>query len=307
MSPGLLSAVTRPEGLEWMGEWSMPVLSVGGIAVVAALYARGVRMARDKHPSHPWPRGRSMAFGVGLGLLLVAAVSPIGAYENALFSVHMAQHMLMTMVAAPLLMAAAPVTLAIRASSPGFRRQVLLPFLRSKPVAVLTNPIVAWSLFAVVLWGSHFTALFDAALRNEWVHELEHLLYLATACLFWWPVLGVDPSRWKLAYPARILYVFLAMPLMALLGMVLTSAAEPLYPTYAEVASAWGIDALADQRLAAFIMWAPSEVIALCVLLVVAGRWLRSEEEKAKLEDARLDRQPRTSSSTAIDAKSSPR
>lgn len=248
-----------------------------------------------------------MAFGAGLGLLLIAAVSPIGAYENAFFSVHMAQHMLMTMVAAPLLMAAAPVTLAIRASSPGFRRQVLLPFLRSKPVAILTNPIVAWLLFAVVLWGSHFTALFDAALRNEWIHEFEHLLYLATACLFWWPVLGVDPSRWKLAYPARILYVFLAMPLMALLGMVLTSAPEPLYPTYADVASAWGIDALADQRLAAFIMWAPSEVIALCVLLVVAGRWLRSEEEKARLEDARLDRQPRTSSSTAIDAKSSPR
>lgn len=297
----------RPSGLEWLDDWSLPVLGVGMICVAAALYVRGVRTVRQRTPAHTWPRGRSVPFGVGIGLLLVAAVTPIGTYEDALFSVHMVQHMLITMVAAPLLMAGAPVTLAIRAVPPSFRRRYLLPFLRSKPVVAITHPAVAWLLFAAILWGSHFTPVFDAALTNEWLHELEHAVYLTTACLFWWPVLGIDPSRWRLPYAARVFYVFLAMPLMALLGMVLTAASEPLYPTYAAVAAAWGVDALADQRLAAFVMWVPSEIIALSVLLVVASRWMRSEEEKARRTDMRLDRQRNTSTSSAIEAKSNPR
>lgn len=305
----------RPSGLEWLDDWSLPVITVGAICVAAALYVRGVRTVRERTPTHTWPRGRSASFATGIALLLVAAVTPIGTYEDTLFSVHMVQHMLITMIAAPLLMAGAPVTLAIRASPPPFRRRILLPVLRSKPVAVLTNPVTAWLLFAAILWGSHFTPVFDAALTNEWLHELEHAVYLTTACLFWWPVLGVDPSRWRLPYPARVLYLFLAMPLMALLGMVLTSAPTPLYPTYASTAAAWGIDALADQRLAAFVMWAPSEVITLTVLLVVVSRWMRSEEAKARILDTRLERerststslQRRTSTSKAIDAKSSPR
>jgi putative membrane protein len=311
--------VPRPNGLEWIGQWSVPVLTVGMIAVAAALYVRGVRSVRDRTPGTPWPKGRSVAFGVGLALLFVAAVSPIGTYEDALFSVHMVQHLLIVMIAAPLLMAAAPVTLAIRASTPGFRRKVLLPFLRSKPVEFLTNPVVAWLLFASVLWGAHFTPLFDAALRNDWWHEFEHALFLGSACLFWWAVLGVDPSRWKLPYPAKVLYLFLAMPLMAFLGMVILEASEPLYPTYAATARVWGIDALADQHLAAFLMWVPSGLITLTVMLVVVGRWMRSEEERAKLVDARLDRieaekkkqagvdQPSRRTSTAIEAKTSPR
>ena len=121
-------------------------------------------------------------------------------------------------------MLGAPITLVLRASTPAVRRRWVLPVLHSRVVRVIGHPLVAWLLFTAVMWGSHLTPLFDAALENEWLHDVEHLLYLAVGLLFWWPVVGLDPSPYRMSYPARFLYLFLQMPQNTFLALTIYSA-----------------------------------------------------------------------------------
>src|SRR5690606_37446088 len=130
----------------------------------------------------------------------------------ALFSVHMWQHILLTMIGVPLLLLVMPITLAMRVARPSTRKDVLLPILHSRAMKVLTFPVLTWIIFAATMWGSHFSPLFNAALENEWLHRLEHLWYISAAFLFWWPVIGTDFSPWRMNHPMRLLYLFLQMP-----------------------------------------------------------------------------------------------
>jgi putative copper resistance protein D len=199
----------------------------------------------------------------------------------------MVQHLLLTMVAAPLLLLGAPVTLALQAW-PGRPRRWLLATLRSAPARVLGNPLVAWALFFVVLWGIHFTSLYEAALRNDGVHALEHIALLVTALLFWMPIVRADPVTSALSYPARILYLFVAMPAMAFLGLTIVTSRHVLYPAYAQ---ADGVaQALADQRAAGAIMWAGTMILIVPALGLVLLDWMRAEEREAARVDARLER-----------------
>ena len=151
---------------------------------------------------------------------------------------------------------------------------------------MITQPVVAWALFFGVLWGVHLTGFYDAALRNEGIHALEHVLLLATAVLFWMPIVRADPSPSALSYPARILYLFVAMPAMAFLGLVLVSADEPLYGTYAQFEGT--ARAIADQQVAGGIMWAGTMVLIVPALAFVLLDWMRADEREARRADARL-------------------
>ena len=175
-------------------------------------------------------RGRTALAESVFALSVEALLSPVDRYATVNFSTHMLQHLLLVMGAAPLFALGAPITLALRAARPGTRKNVLLPILRSRPVSLLTHPIVAWLLFAVVMYASHFSGLYNLALAHEWVHAGEHLLYLLTGVLFWWPVVGLDPAPHKLSHPARLLYLVAAMPLEAFLAVALLSARP--YPAY---------------------------------------------------------------------------
>ncbi len=268
-------------------EWSLPPEVVAGMLLAAGLYMWGARRVADAHPRHPWPWARLVCFLFGLGAVYLALGSPVERYDTTLFWVHMVQHLLLISVAAPLLMLGAPVTLAVRAASPRWRRRILR-LLRSWPVRVLTFPVVTWGLYAAVLWGTHFTPIFDAAVRDPALHQGEHALYLLAACLWWWPVVGLDPGRWKLAYPARMLYVFVAMPFMTFLGLALYGADRVLYPAYTEVARDWGPSPLADQKAGAALMWVTGDVVALVVILVLFGAWMREEARKGERLDAAL-------------------
>lgn len=272
--------------------WSLPWLPVIGILVAAGLYMRGVRVVDSAHPRHPIPASRRNCFLAGLLVLYVAVGSPIAVYDTSLFWVHMIQHLLILNVAAPLLMLGGPITVWIRASSPRTRRRVVLPLLRSRPVAILTFPITCWILLGpLVLYATHFTPMFDAALRLNWVHEIEHALYLFASCLFWWPVVGRDPSRWKLSYPAKLLYLFTAMPALTFLGLALMNSNQVIYPTYAAaaVARGWGLSAIDDQKLAGFIMWVPGSMFVLVAILWTAAQWMRAEERAGERIDRVLD------------------
>src|SRR5690606_32494929 len=132
-------------------------------------------------------------------------------------------------VAAPLLLAGAPITLALRAASPAWRSR-LLAVLHSPVIRAVSFPVVAWVLFAATNWAWHYSTLYNDALENELLHYLQHANFLAVALLFWWPVIGADPSPWRMPHPVRLLYLFLAMPQQSFLGVSLLQAPTTLYP-----------------------------------------------------------------------------
>jgi putative copper resistance protein D len=274
----------------WPGvllEWSLDPLAVAGVGVVAMVYWTAVRQVAVAHPANPHPRHRSWTFAAGLVAIGLALMSPIEAYEGQLFSVHMVQHMLLELVAAPLLLAGAPITLALRAATPAWRRR-LLAVLQSRVIHALSFPVVAWILFAAVNWGWHFSVLYDEALENQLLHYLQHATFLGAALLFWWPVVGADPSPWRLPHPVRILYVFLAMPQNSFLGVALMSAGTVLYPHYVTNVRDWGPTPLEDQQLGGILMWVVGDVAFLAAMAVVVVMWMRHEDRRTMRLDARL-------------------
>ncbi len=274
--PGLLFA--------WRFE---PLVALGlGVALVTWLLL--ARRVAGRHPVRPHPRWRSAAFVGGLVVIGVALTSPIETYEGQLFSVHMLQHMLLQLVAAPLLLIGAPMTLLLRAAAPPLRRR-LMGLLHSRIVAVVSFPLLAWVLFAAVNWGWHFSDLYDQALENPWLHDLQHATFLAAALLFWLPVIGADPARWRLPHPVRLFYLFLAMPQNSFLGVALMGAPAVLYPHYLTSARNWGPSPLVDQNVGGMLMWVGGDVVFLVAMGLVVAAWVRAEDRRTAREDARLD------------------
>ena len=281
-------AVPEPTFPAVLFEWRFEpgVLAAVGIAALGWLVVR--RQVARAHPAHPPSGWRDAAFLGGLATLLVALTSPIEAYEGQLFSVHMTQHILIELVAAPLLLLGAPATLALRAASPSVRR-TLLTILHSRAVAVVSFPLLAWILFAAVNWGWHFSSLYDQALETPWLHDVQHLTFLGAALLFWWPVVGADPARWRLPHPVRLFYLFLAMPQNSFLGIALMSAPPSLYPHYLLNARTWGPTPAVDQSVGGMLMWVGGDVVFLLAMGLVVAAWVRAEDRRTAREDARED------------------
>jgi cytochrome c oxidase assembly factor CtaG len=267
--------------------WRFDPPAIAGLLLAAAAYAWAVRRINREHPASRQPPYRSWLFFGGLAVIGVAILSPIEAYEGALFSVHMVQHMLLELVAAPLLLAGAPITLALRAATPPVRRR-LLAILQSRLVHAISFPVVAWVLFAAVNWGWHFSVLYDQALENQTLHYFQHGTFLGAALLFWWPVVGADPSPWRIPHPVRILYLFLAMPQNSFLGVALLSASNVLYPHYLTNGRDWGLSPLEDQALGGTIMWVVGDVFFLAGMMLVAWLWMRHEDRRTERLDRRL-------------------
>ena len=284
-------AAGPPDAAMLLTGWSfdievwLPVLLAGWGYLVL------VRSVNRAHPANPVPRRRVWCWFAGLAVLLVATQSVIGAYDTTLFTVHMAQHLLLTMLAAPLLLLGAPVTLLLRAASPEVRRDVILPVLHSRLVRIVSHPIVAWTQFAVILWASHFTGLFDAALEDPLIHVLEHVLFLGSALLFWWPVVGVDPAPRRLSHPLRVGYLIVGMPFMSFLGLAIFSATAVLYPHYATLSRDWGQAPLVDQQWAAGLMWFVGDLVFFLAVVFAVAAWLRAEDAEGRRIDSILDRQ----------------
>jgi putative copper resistance protein D len=166
---------------------------------------------------------------------------------------------------------------------------VLLPVLHSRIVRVLSFPVVAWAVFAGVMWASHFSPLFDAALEDPLVHELEHALYLGAGLLFWWPAVAADPSPWRMTHPVRAMYVFLQMPQNTFLAVALLSAPAPLYEHYVTLARPWGPTPLEDQQAAAGIMWFVGDLLFLLPIMAIVAAWMRHEDRRTAHADRQAD------------------
>ena len=256
-------------------------------AGVMALYVAGVRRRNRSHPLSPLPRYRPIAFGAGVLTVAVALGFPLDAYANMFFAAHMAQHLLLTMVAAPLLLLGTPVVLA-RQTAPLVFQRVVASAVHSPILRGMLFPAVTWGTLTAVLWGSHYSSLYEAALENPAVHTLEHALYLGAALLFWFPVVALEPSPWRMGYPLRVLYLFAAAPLNAFLGMSLYQSARPLYPHYAILARLRGTSPLADQQAGGVIMWIVGGLLLVVAILGVAASWAHHDARVARHADAKL-------------------
>jgi cytochrome c oxidase assembly factor CtaG len=248
-----------------------------------------VRRIDRRHPHNPVPPLRAISFLLGLAAIALALQSGVERYDTTLFSIHMVQHLLLLLVAPPLLLLGAPVTVLLRVASPWLRRRVILPILHSWPFRFVSHPVVAWVGFTVVMWVTHFSPLFNIALDNPGVHQLEHGLFLASALLFWFPVVGADPAPNRLGYPARIMYVLLQMPPSSFLAMSILFAGQPLYEHYVELGTVYGLTPLADQDTAAGIMWLSTDLILIGAILFVIGVWMRHDEKRTAEVERRID------------------
>jgi putative membrane protein len=278
-----------PDALNLVFGWSIEPAVVLVLGAAAIAWIGIVRRIDQEHPTHPVPRRRSAAFLAGLAVIAVALMSGIDAYDTTLFSVHMVQHVLLTLVAAPLIALGAPITTTLRASSAEVRRRVLLPILHSRVMRVLSFPVVAWIVFAATMWGTHFSPLFDASLENPFVHDLEHALYLGAALLFWWPAVGLDPSPWRMTHPVRVMYVFLQMPQNTFLAVTILSSTVPLYHHYATLVRSWGPSVLEDQAWAGGLMWIGGDLLFIAALAGILAGWMAHERRQEATLDRRLD------------------
>ncbi|MGH2544859.1 MAG: cytochrome c oxidase assembly protein [Ardenticatenaceae bacterium] len=261
-----------------MRSWSWNPVILVGLLLAAASYAFGFyylhRHGRLQgliqrgliRQRQPW------LFVAGLAALVIALLSPIDTLANMLFLAHMVQHVLLMMVAPPLLLLGLP--------SPLVRLFILETRVRGILERV-TNPVAGYLLFNANLWLWHFPPAYEAALRNELIHDLEHALFFYTAILFWWRV--IEPTggwfplwRWP---PAKWLYLIVAAPPTYLLGSILWSSSTVFYPYYTQVPRLWGLSALADQQAGGFIMWIQGWMYVMLSLLVFF-LWYEPEKEQ---------------------------
>jgi cytochrome c oxidase assembly factor CtaG len=269
--------------------WSFDPLVWLPAIVALLLWRSGAGRVARAHPAKPVARHRSVSWTIGVLVVVAALDSGIERYDTTLFSVHMVQHLLLTVVAPLFLLYAGPMTLLLQASSAETRRRWILPVLHSRVVRFFAFPVVSWIIFAAVMWGSHFSPLFELALEDEWMHRLEHALFLGAALLFWWPVIGPDPSPWRMTPAVKILYVGLQMPQNTFLGLAIYMATVPLYSHYVTTPRSWGPTPLEDQQVAGGIMWLGGDAAFLTVVILLVVAWMRYEDRRSVGEDRRLE------------------
>ena len=270
------------------------------LVVAGAVYLYGVHRLRRR--GDDWPRGRTVAFLVGgLGSIAAVSVTGIEAYDTSLLSVHMVQHMVLSMVGPIFLALGAPVTLALR-TLPAANRKLLLAVLHSRFAQVLTFPLVAFGIFVANPFVLYFTGLYRATLEHAWLHEFIHVHFIVTGCLFFWPLLGLDPlpNRWP--YPARALLMVLSVPFHTVLGLTIMQSRTLLGGDwYPSLNLAWS-NPWNDQVVAGGILWAGGEIVSVTMLGILVLQWIKQSEREAKRIDRALDRQEAEDQRTAATA-----
>jgi putative membrane protein len=271
-----------------VGAWNPEPAVLLGLAAAATAYHRGLRRLWRAGPRVVTGR-QAAAFAAGLAAVALALVSPLDALAAGRFAAHMVQHMVLVMVAAPLLVLGAPGLPLLLALPPGWRRR--LSRLGGHAAAggawrLLTRPPVAWGVHVGALWLWHLPGPYQAALASEPVHAAEHASFLASATLFWW--VGLSPGRrGRLAPGFAALYLFAAALQGSALGALLVLAPAPLYPLQAAASAPLGVAPLADQQLAGLVMWVPADLVYLGSAAALFTRWLLAlDREQPRQEQA---------------------
>jgi cytochrome c oxidase assembly factor CtaG len=281
-------------------QWEFAPIVTAGVAVLAGLYLVGVLRVRRDHPARPWPWLRTLAFMAGLATIVLATQSSIGAYDDVLFSVHMIQHLMLIMIAPVLLVAGRPVMLLLHASRNPVHRWTM-QVVRSRVVTALTCPPVAAGIYGATIVGTHLTSFMNVVLLHQNVHDGEHLLYLVAGYLYFLPVLGSEPIKWKMSFPTRFVLLALSMPFDTFVGVVLLETNHEPFSAYAHTGRTWGPSLLSDLHLGGPIMWVGGDgimfVLVVCVFMVflrdrrahaTMGEWLENARRQSFADSTAL-------------------
>jgi putative membrane protein len=262
-------------------------LATLGIFAAAALYIVGARRLHRRGDA--WGAGRTALFLLGLLLILLVTSSGLEAYDTSLLSVHMVQHMVMSMLAPIFLALGAPVTLALR-TLPAGARSVLLKVLHSPVARFFAFPVVSFGLYVASPFALYFSDLYRLTMQHSLLHQLVHIHLVAVGCLFFWPLIGLDPLPGRTSYPLRALLMFLSTPFHTVLGLTVMQSSDLIGGDwYPSLGLDW-TDPFADQRLAGGILWAGGEFVAVAMLLALVVQWMRESEREARRIDRALDR-----------------
>jgi cytochrome c oxidase assembly factor CtaG/cytochrome c2 len=273
--------------------WDAAVLAL--LTLGAVLYAVGSRRLEGRlrasraeagpaSPATKMRRLESAAFWAGWATLVAGVAPPLDGAASATFSAHMAQHELLMLVGAPLMVAGRPVVPWLWAL--GGARFAAAAVLQNRGTASIwqwaTLPVTAWVLHAAAIWIWHAPMFYEAAVRHEALHAVQHATFVGTAVLFWWGLLYGRYGR--AAYGAAVLYVFTTAIHTGALGALFTFAALPMYPLYVERAAALGIDAVTDQQLAGLYMWVPAGVVLTVFGLALFMAWLAESDRSQRAQ-----------------------
>ena len=261
-------------------DWTWPPFIVVPLSVAAVTYFTGI-------VKMPWNRTtaklfswRTICFTLGLASLVIALDSPIHALGEQLFWVHMTQHEILMLVSAPLLVMGEPLLPFLWALSPAWRQRaanVMHSQTVKKGWTLISAPLSAWLLSAFAVWIWHAPWLFDQTLHSDLIHAAQHTSFLATALLFWWPLVKRTSA---LNYGAGVAYVFTTILHTSVLGALLTFSQHPWYSAYVTTAPVWGLSALEDQQVGGLIMWIPAGTLLLIVALVLLVKWINDSQSR---------------------------
>jgi putative copper resistance protein D len=284
-----------PTAARLLFDWRFDLIFGTAALVFAAVYVGAVLRLRRRGDN--WPVGRTVAWLLGCLTLLLATSSGLGRYMPAMFSMHMIAHMLLSMLIPILLVLGAPVTLALRAlpaaghDEPPGMREWLLAALHSRVSRFFTNPIVAAVIFVTGFYGLYFSSIFDAVVGSHFGHVAMNVHFLLSGYLFYWVVIGVDPTPRPISPLAKLAVVFGSLPLHAFFGVLLMGMHNVLGEFfYRSLQLSWHTDLFGDQRLGGGIAWAAGEIPLLIVMIALLVQWTRSEQRAAKRFDRAEDR-----------------
>ncbi len=267
--------------------WQFAPIVTAFTALLAVAYVWGAFRVRRRHPRRPWPWRHTIPFLLGLLVINVATQSGVGTYDDTLFWVHMIQHLMLLMIAPPLLVAGQPVTLLLHASRNPLHTGVK-KLVRSRPVQWVTWPGFVVAAYAATIVGTHLTDFMNLVTEHEWVHESEHVLYLVVGYLYFLPLVGREPIKWRVSYPVKLFLLFIAMPVDAFTGVVLGSyQTDPFVPMEPR---SWGPSAVNDLHEGGAVMWIGGAAIMFVVIMVTFFQWTRETRPSVSmgwLESAR--------------------
>jgi putative membrane protein len=253
-------------------EWSPPLFLTLSMLLVAAVYARGWFLIRKTRRSQ-FPSWRLCCFLLGIGILWISIASPLDGFADALLSAHMVEHLLLMSFVPPLVLLGQPVVPLLRGLPRSFTRSILGPFIRLRSLRRLTHwlttPLVAWIAMNLTFLVWHIPAAYDFALGNERVHDFEHLCFLGTAILFWWPLLRPWPWRSASLGWFTLPYLVFADIVNTILSAFLAFCERPVYSYYLREPNAFGIAPLADQRAGAAAMWVIGSIVFLVPAVII--------------------------------------
>lgn len=271
---------------EFLSVSELDLFLAANLVIASVAYVVGIRRSR-RMSGMRWPVRHTICFFSGIALLASVYLGPMAAWQHTFFWVHMTQHLVVTMAAAPLLVLGEPITLAFRASGPINRRRIVR-VMRTRTVRFLTDPIVTWLLFAGVLLGAHFTPFYDWSLANHGVMVMiEQPMFLIAAFLYYLPLIGGNLLPNRPSHAVRLISLGLMMIPEAIIGAVIYFSPVVLYDGY-DTVRPFGLDALADQQLAGAMMWALVMVVDAFWMMWVAAEWWASEERRSRRIDAEI-------------------